>query len=185
MKNIQAVIAIDPGKKGAAALLFPGGLLFRDWSGVTDKQRFDVLRTWTQKYAVCAAVLEKVGARPEQGVNSMFTFGTNFGWWCGLLDALGLSWSLVSPQTWQKGVVPSKGGKEAAVRAASRMFPNAVFHGPKGGLLDGRADAALMAVWAARHHGLSFYGSISKNVLTETASAHTSSAYFDFDPDEL
>lgn len=54
----------------------------------------------------CVCCLERVGARPGQGVTSMFKFGENFGFIQGLLTACSIPYGLVTPQKWKR----EKGG---------------------------------------------------------------------------
>lgn len=150
---MASFIGVDPGKTGAAALVHPDGVEFLDTEGTGEPALLETIRLWVFDFDVRLAVLEKVHSMPKQGVASTFTFGTNYGWWQGVLLSLGVSWRLVPPQTWQKGVVFPRGSKSPAVDAAERLFPGAVFRGPKGGLLTGRADAALIADWARRNVG--------------------------------
>ena len=80
-------IGIDPGKDGALAVIID--------SGKASIVPFDqdayrlVLRQFCMqaRMAQTRAVLEHVGAMPGQGVTSMFSFGENFGYIKGLLEA--------------------------------------------------------------------------------------------------
>lgn len=144
------VMGIDPGASGAAVVLDgPGAGIsaFLDFSGTTPRQRAEWLKC-QMVLGVDRVAVEQVHSMPKQGVKSMFSFGLSTGWLHGVLDALGFSWVTVRPQAWQKGVVPPGGGKGAAVLVAERRWPTVAFRGPRGGLLTGRADAALIALWA-------------------------------------
>ena len=48
--------------------------------------------------------------------------------------------------------------KELAVKMAERFFPCAreagIFHGPRGGLIDGPAEAGLIALYGVLHNGI-------------------------------
>lgn len=146
----KAFIGVDPGQTGAACLLMEDGLKFIDMNVCTPALAVTMLREWIKDYRVDMVVLEQVGAMPGQGVTSMFNFGRGYGWWQGVLDTLMLPWCLCRPQSWQKGLGAAK-GKAGLVEVAERMFPDAQFRGPRGGVLSGRADAALIALWARRH----------------------------------
>jgi hypothetical protein len=99
------------------------------------------------------AVLEFVGARPGQGVCSMFSFGRATGVAIGALEILGLPWCDVAPQTWQRwvrdylGVTREDGlaSCEAALRCSAqphhRLFSRKKDHNS--------ADAFLMALWGS------------------------------------
>ena len=148
---------IDPGLSGAIAFFTPDkGLLI-----VHDMPTVEVTRNGKKKneinaYALASlfpvvatdeAVLERVGAMPGQGVTSVFSFGRSVGIVEGVLAALSISVTIVSPQAWQKAA-GVRGGKDGSRLRASELFPNyaALFSRKKD---DGRADAALMAWYAA------------------------------------
>ena len=141
-------VGIDPGKSGAAGLLVNGQYEDHiDWSdGPSVISHF---QDWLMLYRVDLAVLEKVGSMPGQGVRSTFTFGQNYGWWQGILDASKCTWREVRPQEWQKGLVPKKKSKEdkPGLLVARRLFPNAPLSRKKD---NGRADGLLMGNWAFR-----------------------------------
>ena len=148
----KAFIGIDPGDTGAACLLTDEGPSFIDFKGATSASIVSSLLEWQREYTVELAVVELVHSLPKQGVVSTFNFGRSFGWCQGVLDALLLPWRLVTPQKWQAGLGADKSkGKAGLVEVAERLFPMADFRGPKGGILSGRADAALIALWAKSH----------------------------------
>jgi len=144
-----AWIGIDPGKSGAGVVIFDGGHLVSDWPG-DPAGAAAILAGWLDHFEIRLAALEKVGARPGQGVSSMFAFGRNLGAWEGLLAALRIPYVMPTPQQWQKGLVmPSDGAdpKERALAVARRLFPAANLTLKKH---HGRADALLLAWWARR-----------------------------------
>ena len=146
---MKAFIGIDPGQTGSACLLTDEGLHFIDFKGATSASVVYTLLSWQREFTVELAVVEAVHSMPDQGVASTFAFGRSFGWCQGVLDALLLPWRLVPPQKWQAGLGADKSkGKAGLVEVAERLFPMADFRGPKGGTLSGRADAALIALWA-------------------------------------
>ena len=84
---------------------------------------------------------------PGQGVSSMFQFGRGVGMYEGVLAALQVPITYVTPQAWQKAV-SAREGKDAGRARAAELFPAyaQMFARKKD---DGRADAALMAYWGA------------------------------------
>lgn len=159
------IVGVDPGKSGALALLVcpadqmatvpvghlldvmdmpvAGGIIVPgmivDWMG----QHFPV---------VSAAVIEDVGARPGQGVVSMFSFGRSLGVVEGVMAGIGSPLRYVRPQRW-KGDLGLSADKGAARRRACELWPD------RAGLFarvrdDGRAEAALIGWWWL-HHGQS------------------------------
>lgn len=93
------------------------------------------------------AYLEKVSARPDQGVSSMFKFGRGYGALEAMLVAAGIPYKMVTPQKWQKsmhaGVERSLDPKARSRVAAGRLFPeidlrkNDRCRVPHEGLVDG------------------------------------------------
>ncbi len=93
----------------------------------------------------CSAYLEQVGARPGQGVSSMFNFGHSAGTVAGVLAAMNIPVTLVTPQVWKKRAGIAAGSdKDAARSRAIQLWPawrDLALKG-KGQAL---ADAALIA----------------------------------------
>lgn len=141
MKNF---LGIDPGQSGAMALITADESFICDW--VDGPTMAAELINWKLRHGIHMAALEHVSAMPGQGVSSMFKFGSNFGWWQGAMEALGIPYELVRPQKWQKGVVPKKESKsdKPSLLVARRLFPDVELHLKKH---HGRADALLIADW--------------------------------------
>lgn len=102
-------IAIDPGASGAVAVKYPDGQVavhpFDCESGAVSDMEAILAYDDT-----CAfhAVLERVHAMPSQGVSSTFKFGTNYGFWRGVLQALRIPFREETPQQWQRGLYIGK-----------------------------------------------------------------------------
>ena len=95
--------------------------------------------------------LERVSARPGQGVVSMFRFGESYGIIRGVCAGRGIPVELVTPQAWKKAMkVPS--GKDSGRFRAMEEFPmhTELFERKKD---HGRADAALLALYGRRKEG--------------------------------
>lgn len=72
----------------------------------------------------------------------------------GMLSMGKVPYELVWAQKWQKhfGITKPKGDKKVqSYQIASQLFPSAVLTGPRGGKLDGRSDALLIAEYGRRH----------------------------------
>lgn len=137
-------IGIDPGASGSLCCLYEDGTIeFVDFKKDGLKGYIEFSPDSTE-LRMCA--IEKVRAMPGQGVSSMLSLGRRVGELEGMLQALGIGYIEVRPQEWQKlcGVVP-KSGKKGIYEAISRIYPDAELRGPRGGLLDGRADALGIA----------------------------------------
>lgn len=96
-------------------------------------------------------VLESVNSRSAQGVKSVFSFGERFGALKGVLESLGVNYHMTAPVVWQKhfdltGKKEDLGEHKINIMKKCRGFyPDIEYHGPKGGLKDGRSDALLLA----------------------------------------
>ena len=150
------IIGIDPGISGAISVFRDGKL-----ESVVDMPTVEIASGKTIKRHISAAtlrnileldmyqfshvVIEKVGAMPGQGVTSMFNFGRSAGIIEGVVAALRMPHTYVTPQTWTKAVGRAA-GKDASRMRAMELFPSKadLFKRAKD---DGRADAALIAYW--------------------------------------
>lgn len=151
------ILAIDPGIAGAFALLGDVAQVndlpvHEAQHGRSAKIRIELdlhgFRHLLTGHAVTHCFIERVAARPGQGVTSMFRFGQSSGELYGLVVGLGLSVTLVQPQEWQRhhqiGASP-----DAARQRACQLYPHLV------PLLSRkrdqhRADALLLAAYG-RH----------------------------------
>lgn len=148
------IIGIDPGLSGAIAWVSEDGHLIQ----VADMPTVEVngkkkvspqmLVAMLQEHddLIKLAAIEEVGAMPGQGVTSMFNFGYSAGILAGVCAGLRIPTTFYRPATWKRaaGVPADKG---AARQMAQRLWPGCrAFDRVKD---DGRAEAALLARWAA------------------------------------
>jgi crossover junction endodeoxyribonuclease RuvC len=153
---VSFVIGIDPGISGAISVFsrFPNTLhdvfdmpTLEVDSGKTKKRHISAsgLRDILVSFPTAHVVIEKVGAMPGQGVSSMFNFGRSAGIIEGVVAALRMPHTYVTPATWTKAVGRAA-GKDASRMRAMELFPSKadLFKRAKD---DGRADAALIAYW--------------------------------------
>lgn len=91
------------------------------------------------------AFIEKVGARPGQGVSSMFKFGYVSGGLRGLVSVYRIPVTFVTPGKWKKDLSLNS-SKDSARARASELFPKDAsrFARVKD---DGIAEAALIAYY--------------------------------------
>jgi crossover junction endodeoxyribonuclease RuvC len=158
----MTIIGIDPGQTGAVAAIFPDGKVMLidtpteiQKKGKGSKTEYlpsnmaGVLRPLLNDPFGVHCYIEKVGAMPGQGVTSMFGFGKGFGLWLGILAALNIPYTLVTPQAWKKLMMMGQSDKDAARGRAQQLFPHVA------GLMTrkkdiGRADALLIAEYGRR-----------------------------------
>lgn len=144
-------IGIDPGKKGAMAILREdGSSIIYPFSEAGYKE---VLADYSTENFKCRArcCLEHVSAMPGNGSVSMFNFGENFGFIQGLLTAYEIPYELVRPQKWKKEFSISS-DKNQSIDVCKRLFPNADLRRTERCRKDddGFAEALLMAEYARR-----------------------------------
>ena len=96
-------------------------------------------------------MVEKVSARPGQGVVSMFHFGQSYGYILGMLDAFMVSYQLVLPKTWKKEFELSS-DKAQSIKVCKRLFPLVDLRRTERCKTDhdGMAEALLIAEYARR-----------------------------------
>jgi len=105
--------------------------------------------------------IEDVHSIHGTSAKSNFNFGFNVGVLHAIADITQIGFDLIKPKEWQKVVgVPTQKPKTApAVRkkaiaaVALRLYPTALLYGPRGGLLDGRADALMIAHYLSIKYG--------------------------------
>lgn len=160
---MSCIIGIDPGNQGALAFLDPDNNLMRIVDMPTFTYETNKKRTKVDPYTIAREVMaqpvsnmyiEEVHASPQMGTVSAFSFGEGKGILLGVGAALGVPTTLTKPTQWKKQMrVPAD--KRAAVQRASQLFPaiSPQFKGPRGGVFDGRAEAALIALFGAMELG--------------------------------
>jgi crossover junction endodeoxyribonuclease RuvC len=125
------ILGVDPGVAGAFAIL--GDVVLLDdlpvhqaqhgrSARVRDELDLHGFRGLVTSRAIEHVIIERVTARPGQGVTSMFRFGEAAGALYGLVVGLGLPVTFVTPQQWQKhhrvGASP-----DAARQRAVQLYP--------------------------------------------------------------
>lgn len=146
------VAGIDPGIGGAVAFLEGEKLTVVDMPtlqlprGDKSKREIDAhaLARLIAEHRPDHAVIERVSAMPGQGVTSMFSFGRSFGTAIGVLAALGVPFTLVSPVAWKR-VMRVPRSKEGARARASQLMPQAANQWPLK-RHHGRAEATLLCL---------------------------------------
>jgi hypothetical protein len=161
-----AVVGVDPGASGAFCLLIPETkqIMFKK---TTEKARelYLWIRQIDAEYNLAVCMIEEVGFIRGSAGKSTFNFGGNAMRVEVIPEIAEISIDKVRPKAWQKHiglVVPQRltGAANAGKRGtfikkeiaaiALRLYPKAELLGPKGGLLDGRSDALMIAHYAAR-----------------------------------
>jgi crossover junction endodeoxyribonuclease RuvC len=147
---MSLVIGFDPGLTGALAILTGDGALetVHDLPIIRDRSLAWVDGAELQSLILAAlqgrqahAIVERVGSMPRQGIASAFLFGCGFGSILGVLQALHLPLTFVTPAAWKASYGLTK-YKHASLHKARLLYPTAELHLAKH---DGRAEALLIA----------------------------------------
>lgn len=144
------VLGIDPGLSGALAFYFseaPTRVTALDMPVVDGNVAEAIVTDHCAQFRPDHAIIELVGARPGQGVSSMFRFGRAFGTVIGVLGGLHIPYTLVTPAKWKKHF-HLDGDKEKSRALALRTFVDTPQHFARK-KDDGRAEAALLAMYGA------------------------------------
>jgi len=153
-------VGIDPGDKGAICAVLPSEhkAIFMP---TTDKP-IDIAAWFKQiqeEYTLRMVMVEDVSSIQGASAGSNFKFGYNVGVVNTLARVSGSPVDLVRPKAWQKeiglsvssklkGAPRQKAIKQGVAEICERLYPQVNIRGPKGGLLDGRSDALMIAHYA-------------------------------------
>ncbi len=159
MKKEKAYVGIDPGKKGALAFIresgitsFPTPIIGKEY----DKQEMcNIIRNLNEEFDI-HVVLENINSHSALGRQSAFVMGKGVAYWEMALVAFGVSYTMATPQQWQKmmweGVPKQKNSKNTSLLAAKRLFPEESFLAtPRSSVPhDGIVDAILISEYCRR-----------------------------------
>jgi crossover junction endodeoxyribonuclease RuvC len=147
-------IGIDPGLSGAIIVLKNDVPMFQYRMptmkiGSANRVNASALAAMLKPYLYfdepLHAYVELVSSMPGQGVASMFSFGHAAGVIQGVLGALEISVTMVTPQAWKKRAGLMGKDKDASRTLAIQMWPS-WRELDKKGVGQAFADAALIAV---------------------------------------
>lgn len=153
MGKLRVWCGIDPGSTGAiCAIREDGKVIFLDTT-VAPLELLDWFNALADECDVLVVMVENVHNIRGAASKSTFSFGWNTCKVEVMPLAAGLSVDKVNPKQWQKtvGVKSTTKGKAIKKEVASicaRLYPRVNLKGPKGGLLDGRSDALMIAHYA-------------------------------------
>jgi len=155
----MVIAGIDPGFDGALAFLDTdsGGVAVHDMPVTkVGKQRMldeHAIMEMFGEYDPIHVFIEKVQPKGQEGRASLWSFAYGAGIIRGITRVYchirGASLTYVMPQTWQKRAfkgMPKKGStKGRSVHRAQELFSGVTLKTERGRVLDGRADALLIA----------------------------------------
>jgi crossover junction endodeoxyribonuclease RuvC len=156
-------LGIDPGMGGALGLIEQGRVLRvldmpvlraegkKGRAIVNIPVLIDLLTMLRGEFPHTIAALENVRSMPRDGHVGAFSFGRCFGTIETALYATGYPVLLYSPHVWKKGMGLTS-DKDRARALASRLFPKDAASSWPLKKHDGRAEAVLLAYWAANNN---------------------------------
>ena len=141
------LVGFDPGLTGAIAFLDDFDTVdLHDLPQANGELDPAALARLIRNYsggAPSRAIIENVHSMPKQGLASTFKFGRAYGTVLGVLGALEIPLTRVTPQTWKKHYGLLRQPKDASRALALRLYPRCQgLHLKKH---HGRADALLLA----------------------------------------
>ena len=148
------IIGIDPGATGALVLLEHGHPI--EWLdmpttriGTTTRVAAAALAHWIEDFRADHAYVESTHAMPGQGVTSMFNFGHSCGTVMGVLGAISMPHTMVTPQAWKQAAGLIGTDKDGARARAMQLWPS-WRELDKKGKGQALADAALIALYGSK-----------------------------------
>lgn len=150
MSEYRLYVGIDPGASGGWAALWGDGSVHH----VGKLKDAETFRIAFQSPLRMCIVLEKVWATPQMGVTSAFSFGHNFGWLTGVLDAYGRCYQEITSMKWQRelGLIQSGRtiGQNDDKKQRNKALAEELFPGQR--ITHATADALLIAEYCRRIH---------------------------------
>ena len=147
------IAGIDPGSNGVIAVL---DSLNPDSVALLDLKKHSIItiHEWLVEeldYHPRIFWIEDVHSMHGMSAKSNFRFGKNIGMITAVAELFRNELSnTVTPKVWQKYIgVTAKGKaiKKQVAKIAQYLYPQAELHGKRGGLLDGRSDALMIAYY--------------------------------------
>lgn len=172
----MVIAGVDPGNKGALAFCsFKSATKF-EVLGIHDMPlaenslgdhvyRCDTICSILSQHSPEIIVVEKVNAFGHEGSQSLWAFAQGYGTLLGIFEtyawvvnkhdkAKSIKTIQVPPKSWQHTVLPKGDGRKIPAKQRTKewvleTFPSLNLYGPRGGFLDGRADALAIMTYGA------------------------------------
>jgi crossover junction endodeoxyribonuclease RuvC len=146
-------IGIDPGKKGGVSFINDFKYMsipmpINSIGEIDVRALYNFLEIDDERFCI----LEKSQSMPGQSSISTFTYGQGYGKIKAVLELMKMPYEEIHPMKWKKEFQLVKKDKKHSVAVAEKMFPDEIFRGPKGGILDGKAESILLAEYAKRKY---------------------------------
>ncbi len=141
------VCGIDPGMQGGICYIQDGKIVLLEDMPVLGKELdknelYELLSLYPE--TTITGIEKQMMMQKQRG---QYKIGRNYGILEAFLFANNKGFTVVSPPKWKKFWNLLKKEKSDSVNLAMQLFPNSSFKTPRGRLLDGRAEAALIALY--------------------------------------
>ncbi len=151
----MVICGIDPGTKGALCVLDSKDPVRVSFIDINKNDKYTIA-IWLHSQNVDVFWIEDVKSLFGMSAKSNFGLGRSLGIVHTIVELVskGNFARIIAPKVWQKYIGVSVKGKDIKVQVgqiAQSMYPQAIIHGPKGGLLDGRSDALMIAHYGLKH----------------------------------
>jgi len=117
------IMGIDPGWSGGVAVVSDRQAIAYGFTKMTERDMYEAIKSCAPGVDMC--YIEKVHSMPKQGVASSFKFGHSYGFLRGVLTALNIPFTEVSPMKWQNALSCRTGGDKNITKAkAQQLYPS-------------------------------------------------------------
>lgn len=159
---MRKILGIDPGITGGISIIDEQSNLICSFrmpiKKIDGKNKVDssAIHQELKDHDISLAIIEKVGARPGQGVVSMFSFGDAYGSVRAIAEILSDNVHYITPQKWRSGQGLSKLSKEQIAAIAFKHFNDQNIYGRKNSktgkhaIRDGISDSLMIAKYGLR-----------------------------------
>jgi hypothetical protein len=151
-----AFVVLDKDQKIIEKIVMPiikeKGRTMYDVKGIVNFFHLLMLKHMDSQIFVC---LEKSYTRPVQGIRSAFNTGYGYGIMQGVLEALGISYETVTPQTWMKELGITSKNEKGSILFCQRKYPNERWTSTERCKKphNGYTDACCLAIFGLRKNG--------------------------------
>ena len=151
------ICGIDPGSNGAICVLDRNDSTYIAFCDLKKSTTYDIA-IWLFNQKVTYIWIEDIHSLYGMSAKSNFNFGKNLGVVTTISEIISKGDKskihTVTPKIWQQYIGVTKKGKHIKKNVADiakKLYPNVEIHGKRGGLLDGRSDACMVAYYGLTH----------------------------------
>ena len=151
------ICGIDPGSNGAICVLDRTDSTYIAFCDLKKSTTYNVA-IWLFDQKVTYIWIEDIHSLYGMSAKSNFNFGKNLGVVTTISEIISKGDNskirTVTPKIWQQYIGVTEKGKHIKKNVADiakKLYPNVEIHGKRGGLLDGRSDACMVAYYGLTH----------------------------------